>query len=381
MAEAGRNAYATTAANAAAGTPNVVAVVNDGTGDRQIMAIGAGDGTTPVAKVSTDGGLNVAGTQPAVSSTAWTSATTVNTVNTISVTGYNTVTVAMSNTSTMTGGVLTFEVSPDNTNWFALSMARIDSYTVETTYTLSTVANRAWSTSVDGFTNFRVRLSTIIAGTGTATVLVTAQTFAIEPIVSVGQATAANLNATVTATNLSTNEAQINGVAPLMGNGISGTGAQRVTPASDATLNTNMTWNNGVVGAGVQRMTVASDSTGQMAPAANATATGCAISYTAALVATKVAVKASAGNLYGYHIYNPNSAVIYVQMFNVASASVTLGTTPPTMVLAVPAGGWADATPSGPPITFNTAITIAATTTASGLTAPTTGLLTNIWYL
>lgn len=40
---------------------------------------------------------------------------------------------------------------------------------------------------------------------------------------------------TVSATNLSTNEAQINGVTPLMGNGVTGTGSQRVTIASDNT--------------------------------------------------------------------------------------------------------------------------------------------------
>lgn len=39
---------------------------------------------------------------------------------------------------------------------------------------------------------------------------------------------------TVTATNLSVNNAQINGVTPLMGNGVTGTGSQRVTVASDS---------------------------------------------------------------------------------------------------------------------------------------------------
>jgi hypothetical protein len=150
--------------------------------------------------VTTLTGLPIQGTQTAVATTSWTSATSVNTANSISVAGMNTVTVAMANTSTMTAGVLTFEVSPDNTNWFSVAMARIDSYTAETSYTLNAVANRAWSTSVDGFTNFRVRLSTVISGTGTAVVLVTAQAMPIEPIVTVGQSVAASLNATVTGT-------------------------------------------------------------------------------------------------------------------------------------------------------------------------------------
>lgn len=158
---------------------------------------------------------------------------------------------------------------------------------------------------------------------------------------------------TVTATNLSTNLAQVNGVTTLAGNGVSGTGAQRVT--------------------------IASDSTGQTAPAANATSTGTAIYNNTALSSTKQAANASAGNLYGYHIYNPNSIVIYIQLFNVASAGVTVGSTAPTAVIAVPPLGWADATPATP-IAFATALTIAATTTSTGSGAPTTALLCNLWY-
>lgn len=150
--------------------------------------------------VSTVNGLPIQGTQSAVSSSAWTSATALNTANSISIVGMNTVTVVLIPTTTFTGGVLTFEVSPDGTNWVPIAMARIDSFTVETTYTIVASTNRAWSTSVDGFTNFRVRLSTAITGTGTATVLVTAQAMPIEPIVTVGQSLAANLQAQINGT-------------------------------------------------------------------------------------------------------------------------------------------------------------------------------------
>lgn len=93
------------------------------------------------------------------------------------------------------------------------------------------------------------------------------------------------------AANQSVNAAQINGVTPLMGNGVSGTGALRVSIASDSTgqvalaagantigaLTANQSVNvaqingvaatmgNGVSGTGVQRVTLASDSTGQVA--------------------------------------------------------------------------------------------------------------------
>ena len=100
--------------------------------------------------------------------------------------------------------------------------------------------------------------------------------------------------------NQSVNTAQINGVAPTMGNGISGTGVQRVTVASDSTgqialaagsatigaLTANQSVNtaqinavtplmgNGISGTGAQRVTIASDSTGQIALAAGAATIG-----------------------------------------------------------------------------------------------------------
>lgn len=109
-------------------------------------------------------------------------------------------------------------------------------------------------------------------------------------------------------------------------------------------------------------------------------AIGASMYWNSGLTSTKVAVNASGGNLYGYHLYNPNTTVAYVQFFNVASASVTVGTTAPNMVIAIPPLGWADAPPSGPAIGFATALTVAATTTSTGSGNPTTAILTNLWY-
>jgi hypothetical protein len=91
---------------------------------------------------------------------------------------------------------------------------------------------------------------------------------------------------------------------------------------------------------------------------------------TGSIGATKTAIKASAGQIYGYHIGNSNTSAIYVQIFNVASGGITLGTTAPDMSLFVPAsGGAVFSTDVG--IAFSTAITIAVTTTRAGSTAPT----------
>jgi hypothetical protein len=88
---------------------------------------------------------------------------------------------------------------------------------------------------------------------------------------------------------------------------------------------------------------------------------------------TKKAVKASAGTFGGYYAYNPNATVAYIQVFDVASASVTLGTTPPDLVFAIPATSAANLEITNG-VNMATAMTLACTTTATGSTAPGTGL-------
>lgn len=95
---------------------------------------------------------------------------------------------------------------------------------------------------------------------------------------------------------------------------------------------------------------------------------------------TAVAVKASAGCLYYYHVYNTNTSDVFLQIYDVASGSVTVGTTTPTYTLVVPAGGGILDSPFSAPMNFSTAITIAVTTTATGGTAPSTALLVNMGY-
>jgi len=183
--------------NSVMGSTDTIATDDIG-GSVKVQRVKVGHGVDgSYTDVSSAAGLPITGTQSSLTTAAWTSATSLNTAASVSVSGFNTVTVGLSNTSTMTAGVLSFEVSPDGTNWFSLAMARIDSYTVETTYTLNVVANRAWSSSVDGWVNFRVRLSTQITGSGTANIFIITQTMAIEPIVIVGQSDPTLLNATI----------------------------------------------------------------------------------------------------------------------------------------------------------------------------------------
>lgn len=91
---------------------------------------------------------------------------------------------------------------------------------------------------------------------------------------------------------------------------------------------------------------------------------------TGSVGATATAIKASAGQLYGYHILNTTAAVAYVQLFNVAAGSVTLGTTVPVMSIGIPASGGVTVN-FDKGIAFSTAISFACTTTRTGSTGAT----------
>jgi len=98
-----------------------------------------------------------------------------------------------------------------------------------------------------------------------------------------------------------------------------------------------------------------------------------------ALTNSAQSVKGSAGKLGGWYIYNPNSSATYVIIYNTASGSVTVGTTNPKMVLCIPATSAANLNMEAG-ITFDTAISVAATTTGGGSTAPASALEANFWY-
>jgi len=106
---------------------------------------------------------------------------------------------------------------------------------------------------------------------------------------------------------------------------------------------------------------------------------GWSVNSQTGLTNTKVAVKASAGTFGGYMIYNPNSSAAYIQIFDVASASVTLGSTTPTYVITIPATAGANLEMTNG-INHATAITLAATTSATGSTAPSTALTAFFMY-
>jgi hypothetical protein len=99
-----------------------------------------------------------------------------------------------------------------------------------------------------------------------------------------------------------------------------------------------------------------------------------------ALSNTKTEIKATAGTFGGYMLDNPNATLVYVQVWNLPAASVTVGTTAPTYTIPIPPGAGANLEISNG-IKHDTGITIAATTTPTGSTAAATALCGFFLYL
>jgi hypothetical protein len=143
--------------------------------------------------------------------------------------------------------------------------------------------------------------------------------------------------------NQSCNVAQINGITPLMGNGVTGTGSLRVTLASDTTTNSNPF----------------------LFSAQAITTGGLSISRTlSANNTTGINAKNVAGQVYGWTITNINAAARFVKLYNKASAP-TVGTDTPVITLAIPgntAGAGMVAADFSCGITFGTGIGYGITT-------------------
>jgi hypothetical protein len=95
------------------------------------------------------------------------------------------------------------------------------------------------------------------------------------------------------------------------------------------------------------------------------------------LSATVVTLKASAGQIYGYHIFNVLATQVYVNFYNAATA--TVGTTNPFLQLGIPAsGGAVYGMDIG--IAFSTAIMMSATASIGGVGAVSPGVSVNVYY-
>ena len=106
---------------------------------------------------------------------------------------------------------------------------------------------------------------------------------------------------------------------------------------------------------------------------------GGTLTFDNAVGATATAIKGSAGQLYGYHIFNPNATVCWVQLFESAAGSVVLGTTVPFKSLGIPALGGA-VTSKTIGALFDTAMSVATTNSRNGASGCSTPLDVDVEY-
>jgi hypothetical protein len=120
------------------------------------------------------GALKEAGSGTSNTSAAsWTSATALNTAVTLVSANfsYNSLLLTINQTTTLTGGVVSFEASNDNVNWFAASGVNyVTDGTDVQSYAFQASTYAVYKFNIGTHQYFRVRLSTVITGTGTVTI-------------------------------------------------------------------------------------------------------------------------------------------------------------------------------------------------------------------
>ena len=117
-------------------------------------------------------------------------------------------------------------------------------------------------------------------------------------------------------------------------------------------------------------------------PVTLAAATAISAFRTNALSNSAIAVKASAGETWGWNFVNPNANAVYVKFYNTAAGSVVVGTTAIVQTLMVPGNGSVYQDPNVAQHIYATAISMACVTGTldTDATAPGTSIIAEIKY-
>jgi len=106
--------------------------------------------------------------------------------------------------------------------------------------------------------------------------------------------------------------------------------------------------------------------------------------FTPAYITSTVTIDSSPGNLFTFQAHDSGTATCYLEFFNAASGSVTLGTTAPIWVVGMfptASNSYEVNAPAGFALNFSTALSVAAVTTENGSTAcPATTAFLNAGY-
>ena len=155
-------------------TTNIRAVVQVGVSTATLQTTG----NTSLASIDTKTPALQNGQAPVVMTDAyqapvtatWSSATALNTTQTLNTAGYDTVVMTILPSGTITAGAVSFEVF-DGYNWIAVKAPRTDSYQTDTVFPLAAATLHSWQISAAGYPQVRARLSTQIAGTGNISIV------------------------------------------------------------------------------------------------------------------------------------------------------------------------------------------------------------------
>jgi hypothetical protein len=279
---------------------------------------------------------------------SWTSGTARNTAITQTITGYNTMIITLAQTTTITGGVVTFECSDTVafTNAYPqlATQLGVTGVAPSTTYTLQASTNADFAINVGAWAACRVRLSTVITGSGTVSVGVQAA------------ALPSTMTAFLTGGTISVNAlpagANIIGKVDLLGNAgaiMDFAGQNAASPANSLLIGgqfntspTTLTSGNAsplqLNSAGQLLVACTGCSAGSTVSLIPATSGGLTLAHTVLAASTNAtSLKASAGQVYSFCLNNNTTYPIFLKLYNKASAP-TVGTDTPVNVLEAQAG-------------------------------------------
>lgn len=128
-------------------------------------------------------------------------------------------------------------------------------------------------------------------------------------------------------------------------------------------------------------VTVGNSSLNTNAPSLSVSSTAVGTARFTGLTSTATQIKSTVTRLHYFDVYNPNTSVVFLNIYNALAANVTVGTTLPIWTISIPAGASrSDYLPNS--MNLSTAFTVAAVmTTSTGSTAPTSALLGSFMYI
>lgn len=262
------------------------------------------------------GSLTVDGTVGATQSGTW----TVQPGNTANTTAWK-----------VDGSAVTQPVS--GTFWQAtqpVSLASVPSHAVTNAGTFAVQVTSAPTTAVTG--TFWQATQPVSLASVPSHAVTNAGTFAVQATLQTGSNVIGSLTA-----NQSVNISQMNGVTTSMGNGVSGTGVQRVTIASDSTGQVKLAANSGVDIGDVDVTSIAAGTNviGGVNPTPSGASAQALSNDTSTAYEASSVTKASAGTVYGVTGYNSKTSAQFFQFFN--STTVPADATAPVITIRVAA--------------------------------------------